>query len=143
MTTRAAVPILRSAQEVHDLPRGRVFRIRFTKSMSWRDIHRVLYYTAEGREVRLTLRDGRKIVGTLSEAPGYFQQDNRVWLRVEGRKTRLGVSPDDIAYWSGFRAPTLAEAFTALVGATCSNPSPELAAETASIMGDMGLDNHR
>lgn len=131
-----AVTRVQTAQEVSDLPRGRVFKIRLTKSMSWRDIHRILYYTAN-REVRLTLRDGSKIVGTLNETPGYFQQDNRVWLRVPGRKTRKGIKPEDIAYWSGFRAPTLAESFTALVGATCSNPSPELAAETAAIIADM------
>jgi hypothetical protein len=130
------VPTLRTAEEVHDLPRGRVFKIRLTKSMSWRDVHRVLYYTAN-REVRLTLRDGTKIVGTLNETPGYFQQDNRVWLRVPGRKTRKGVKPEDIAWWSGYRAPTLAEAFTALVGTTCSNPSPELAQETREILADM------
>ena len=135
--------VVRTADEVRDLGRGRAFSIRLTKDMSWRDLHRVLYYTAEGREVRLTLRDGTRLTGTLVETPGYFAADDRLWLRVPGRKTRKPVKPREIRHMKGFRAPTLAEAFTALVGSTCSNPSPELAAETASIRADMGLDNRR
>lgn len=128
--------VLTTADQVRDLPRGRVFSMRLPKTMSWKDLHRVLYYTAN-REVRLTLRDGTRVIGVLDEAPGFFAADDRLWLRVAGRKTRKPIKPREIRHMKGYRAPTLAEAFTALVGATCSNPSPELAAETQSIISDM------
>jgi hypothetical protein len=136
MTTTA----VRTADEVSDLPRGTRFSIRLTKSMSWRDLHRTLYYTAN-REVTLTLRDGTKITGTLDETPGYFSRGTkagpRVWLRVAGRKTRKPVDPFQIRHWVGYRAPTLAEAYTALIYLNASSPTADQVAESLSIAKDM------
>lgn len=140
MTAMKSTTIVKNADEVYNLPRGRVFSIRLAKSLPWRDLHRVLYYTAN-REVRLTMRDGSKVVGVLDEAPGAFATSTKrgpvLWLRIPGRKTRKGVDPREISYFKGFRAPTLEEALTAFIYVNSSNISQEQAAYAGSVIRDM------
>lgn len=123
----------RTADEVAALPRGTAFSIPLPAGMSWKDRHRVLYYTAN-REVRIRLKGKRVVGGTLAETPGYFSRGTKaganLWLRVPGRKTRLRVPAEDIRLIRGFRAPTLAEALTAFIYLTSSNPSADQVAES-------------
>lgn len=129
-------PVAVKAAEIESLDRGTRFSVRLPKSLTHAELHRVFYRTAN-REVVLTLRDGSKVTGRLVESPGFFARDQRVWLRVPGRVTRKGVKTREVRHLVGYKAPTLAEAYTALVGATSGNPSPELVAETRSIIADM------
>lgn len=129
-----------SYEEVMALETGEAFSIRLPKTMSWKERHGVLYRTAN-REVTVTLRSGEKITGRLDKSPGYFSRGTkagaRVWLRVPGRKTRKPVPAEEISHWVGYKAPSLAEAVTALVYLSASAPTEEQVAEarkTASLM---------
>lgn len=131
----AAVPTILASQ-VKDLPRGQVFRVRLTQALTRMERHTVMYYTAN-REVVLTLKGGTVVTGKLDEAPSYFAQDQRVWLRIEGRKTRKGIETADIRFWQGYRAPSLGEALGAFLILNANNPAPEDVQEARSIAADM------
>src|SRR5262245_12783164 len=104
--------------EQSDLATGTEFSIRLGKRLSWRERHGIFYHTAN-RPVVLTLYSGERIKGTLCETPGYFSPGTkagpRLWLRVPGRKTRKPVDIREVRHLRGFKAPTLAEAYTALI----------------------------
>jgi hypothetical protein len=136
--TDTATP--KTSADVRALTRGQAFSIRLAKTLPWKQLHEVLYCTAN-REVTVTLRTGEKITGTLSETPGYFDQHTkagaRVWLRVPGRKTRKGIPARDIRHLRGYRSPTLAEALGAFVLLNASNPTADQVAESLSVARDM------
>jgi len=136
MSTSQATRTVHTADEVRNLERGTPFRVRLLKAMTWRDVHAVIYYTAN-KVVTLKMRDGTTIVGRLDGTPGYFTRDNRVWLRIEGRKTRKGIKPADIASWTGLRAPSLADAYCAFIVLTASNAADADVAEARAVAACM------
>lgn len=137
MTKPVAV---KTSKEVEALETGTRFSIRLPKTLTWHELHRVLYRTAN-REVTLTLRTGEKITGRLDETPGYFSQSTkagaRLWLRVEGRKTRKPIPVREIRHLIGYKAPSLAEALTSFIYLTSSNPSAEQVHEARAIVAQM------
>lgn len=120
---------------VRALVRGTAFRTNVSK-MTWRDKHGVMYCTAH-KAVVITMKDGTVHEGRLDEVPGYFRPDHKVWIRQEGRKTRRGIVTADIVSWEGLRAPTFAEAMTAFVVLSASNPNDPQVAEARSVAADL------
>jgi hypothetical protein len=122
------------------LPTGTLFAINLPKTMSWRDRHGIFYRTAN-REVTLVLRDGSKVTGRLDETPGYFSRNTkrgpRLWLYVEGRKSRKGIDIHDVKRLEGYKAPTLAEAVGAYIVLNASNPTDQQVAEARLVAAQM------
>jgi len=132
MTTAPKPVAVKTYDQVRALPTGTEFAIALPAKMTWKERHGVLYRTAN-RPVRVKMADGTVIVGVLAETPGYFARGTkagaRVWLRVPGRKTRKPVMAEAIRHLTGFKAPTLAETYTALIYLTATNPTADQVAE--------------
>lgn len=104
-STASTTVATRTAADVAALPRGTEFTVRMS-SLPWKEAHHVMYNTAH-KTVTLKLRGGRVVTGTLTEIPDFFDHDARVWLKMSGRKKRMGVQVPSILTWSGLRANSL------------------------------------